>query len=86
MIVFSLAGMNVSICRKPIFHLLGYTNTTPMWIKVVSYILLIFPLYQSSLLFYGFFLGQFGFFWEKEKALGRFLKRKVLKIHTTSDK
>jgi len=75
LIVFSIAGMNISFCRKPIFSLIGIKATTPLWIKTLVYIPLIVPLYQISLLIFGALLGQFAFFWEKEKKLGRFLLR-----------
>ena len=78
MIVFSLAGMSISFVRKPIFHLIGITEHTPLWIKILVYIPLIPPIYQVNLLVYGFVLGQFNFFWEKEKKIGRFL----LKVFT----
>lgn len=72
MVVFSLAGMAVSVCRKPIFAALGITRQTPFWIKTVVYIPLIVPVYQISLIIFGSLLGQFNFFWEKEKKVGRF--------------
>ena len=77
MIVFSLAGMSIGFFRRPIFHYLGITAHTPWWIKVLVYIPLIPPIYQLNLLIYGFLLGQFDFFWEKEKRLGRFIWKAV---------
>jgi hypothetical protein len=74
MIVFSLAGMTIPVFRKPIFHLLGINDHTHLWVKIVAYIPLIPPIYQLNLLFWGFVLGQFNFFWEKEKRLVRFLR------------
>ena len=73
MIVFSMAGMTIPVFRKPIFHYIGITDHTPLWIKILVYIPLIPPIYQLNLLFYGFILGQFNFFWEKEKKLMRYL-------------
>lgn len=73
MVVFSLAGMGVSFVRKPVFHLFGVTPATPFWQKAAIYIPFIFPTYQLNLLIFGFFLGQFPFFWEKEKKLARFI-------------
>ena len=78
MLVFSLAGMAISFVRPPIFHLLGITPQTPLWIKVAVYVPLIPPIYQMNLLVFGFFLGQFEFFWEKEKRIFRFLRRAVV--------
>jgi hypothetical protein len=72
MTVFSLAGMSISWMRRPVFHWIGISETTPLWIKVLVYIPLIVPLYQLNLLVFGTLLGQFSFFWEKEKKMGRF--------------
>jgi len=82
MLVFSLAGMMISVLRPPIFALLGVTAQTPFWIKAVIYIPLIFPLYQISLIVFGFLLGQFDFFWKKEKQLVRALRGLFLKAVT----
>jgi hypothetical protein len=75
MIVFSIAGMSIVYVRKPLFHLFGITATTPFWIKFVTWLLIVFPTYQINLIIYGFLLGQFKFFWEKEKQMGRFFLR-----------
>lgn len=74
-IVFSITGMTVVFTRHIIFHWLGFDDTTPLWIKTVAYLLLIFPQYQILILVYGTLLGQFSFFWEKEKKLGRAIAR-----------
>jgi len=73
MLVFSLAGMSIGFFRRPVFHALGITVQTPLWIKIVIYIPLIVPIYQLNLIIYGFLLGQFHFFWEKEKRLIKYL-------------
>ncbi len=78
MLVFSLAGMVIVHERKPIFHILGIGAQTPLFLKIIFYILFVFPTYQFNLLFFSLFLGQFPFFWEKEKRLGRFLRRAVI--------
>ena len=77
MIVFSLAGMSIGFIRRPIFHFLGITTQTPLWIKTLNYIPLIPPIYQVNLLVFGALLGQFNYFWQKEKKLGRFLRNKI---------
>lgn len=73
LVVFSLAGSSVVFLRKSFFGLLGYDEHTSMVLKTVTYILFVFPAYQCLLLAYGFCLGQFSFFWEKEKKMGRWL-------------
>lgn len=75
-IVFSLAGSIIVHERTPIFHMVGITHATPLWIKVCVYVPLIFPLYQLNLLMFGLLLGEFAFFLEKEKRLVRFLLRR----------
>jgi len=77
MVVFSLAGMAITQVRRPLFHLMGIERETPFWIKTVVYLLSIFPLYQVFLLLFGTLLGQFRFFWEKEKALVRWILRRL---------
>ncbi len=68
LVVFALTGMTVVWIRPIIFQVLGITNANG-WLKTISYLVLVFPLYQVLLLAYGFVFGQFSFFWEKEKKL-----------------
>lgn len=77
LIIFSLAGSSVVFLRKSLFTFLGFTELTPGWIKVITYILFVFPAYQCLLLAYGFLLGQFDFFWEKEKKMIRWVMNKL---------
>ena len=79
MLVFSLAGLGVSFSRRRIFVLLGL-NHAAWWINVIAWLILIVPLYQLSTLFFSIFLGQFSFFWERQKAIGRALKKIPQKI------
>ena len=76
MLVFTFAGLAITQMRGPVFHLLGIQPETPFWIKTVVYLLSIFPLYQLFLLIFGALLGQFRFFWEKEKTMARWLVRR----------
>jgi len=66
LIVFSLTGTTVVLLRPSLFAWLGLETSTPVWIKTLAYIAFIFPAYQVLLLGYGFLLGQFDFFWQKE--------------------
>lgn len=79
LITFSLAGSSVVFFRKLLFSLLGFDASSPFWLKTVTYLLIVFPLYQVLLLVYGFVLGQFAFFWEKEKKLFRWVASKFKK-------
>ena len=65
---------SVVFLRKAYFNLLGFDHNTAFWLKTVAYLLFIFPAYQVLLLGYGTLLGQFRFFWAKEKAMFRALK------------
>lgn len=76
MIVFSLAGMAIGFERKIVFHLFGI-DKDPLWVKILVYVPMIVPIYQLNLLVFGFLLGQFQFFLEKEKRLVRFLLKKI---------
>ena len=78
MAVFSFAGMSIVYVRKPLFHLFGITATTPFWIKILTWLAIVFPTYQINLIIFGFLFGQFPFFWEKEKQIGRFFLRFIL--------
>jgi hypothetical protein len=77
MTAFSLAGMAITQSRPIVFHLFGIKHETHLWIKVVVYILSVFPLYQLFLLVFGTLLGQFRFFWEKEKKMVQWIGRKL---------
>lgn len=73
LIVFSITGLTVVVIRPLIFSWIGFTEQTPFWLKTITYILLIFPMYQILILLYGLVFGQFAFFWDKEKKLLRTL-------------
>ena len=74
LIVFSITGMTVVWIRPIIFKILGIEDASG-WLKTISYLVLVFPLYQCLLLLYGFIFGQFNFFWEKEKKLVKAVMR-----------
>ena len=69
--VFTLTGSTVVWIRKILFATIGFDDATPFWLKTITYLLFVMPFYQLLLLGYGFLLGQFSFFWEKEKKLVR---------------
>src|SRR3990167_1916990 len=74
-LVFSLAGMSIGFSRKFIMNLLGLDFSIHPYLYVSVYILLIFPMYQTFLIIYGFIFGQFSFFWEKEKKMAKWFVR-----------
>ncbi|WP_228527659.1 DUF6787 family protein [Pararhodonellum marinum] len=71
LLVFALTGFTVLFIKKPLFDFLGISLEKGGFWKTVLYLIFVLPLYQLILLFYGFLLGQFHFFWEKEKLFFR---------------
>jgi hypothetical protein len=65
LIVFACTGFTVVFLKRPIFNY-WFGETIPSW-ATASYYILILPVYNLLLLFYGFLFGQFKFFWGFEK-------------------
>ncbi len=74
LIAFSLAGPTVLRLRAPIMNFV-LPDDSPRWVWWTVYLVLVIPIYQVVLLFYGTLLGQFRFFWDKEKKITRWLLR-----------
>jgi hypothetical protein len=73
LLVFACTGFTVLFIKRPLFNSWFGAETLPTWASVVYYILVL-PIYNAILLFYGFLIGQFNFFWDFEK---RFFNRIV---------
>lgn len=71
LVVFACTGFTVLFIKRPLFGYLFPDGIIPTTASVVYWIL-IFPVYNVFLLFYGFVFGQFRFFWDFEK---RFFNR-----------
>ncbi|MFY0685967.1 MAG: hypothetical protein JXQ90_02320 [Cyclobacteriaceae bacterium] len=85
LIVFACTGTTVVYLKKPIIDLIMGDAVQPTWFKVATWII-IFPLYNVILLFYGFVFGQFEFFWAYEKKMiGRFKRKKHVAVEAESD-
>ena len=91
LVVFSLAGSTIAATKDYYFGFLGFYEHTNAFVKIIVALLV----YQVVLLFYGTLLGQFRFFWNKEKKmfqglvkLVRFVIRLPLKLipGTSQDK
>lgn len=67
--VFAIAGSSTLYARKGIFFLLEITTETNLLIRILLYILVIFPTYQIIFLIVGALFGQFKFVWEFEKKV-----------------
>ena len=82
LLAFALTGTTVVWIKTPILDAILPANS-PTWTRWVTYLLVVFPLYQIMLLAYGALLGQFSFFWKKEKALGRWIVRTITRRSAT---
>ncbi len=71
LLVFACTGFTVLFIKQPILAYFGPPESRSIWLSVLYYVL-IFPLYNLILLFYGAIFGQFRFFWGFEK---RFFQR-----------
>ncbi|SEB45034.1 hypothetical protein SAMN04489761_0791 [Tenacibaculum sp. MAR_2009_124] len=72
-IVFAINGSFAAWVAKPITAFIGLSpQTISPWFYWPLRILLIFPIYQTTLPIVGWIFGQFKFFWEFEK---KFLSR-----------
>lgn len=70
LIVFACTGFTVAYIMKPVLHWMFAPQEVPWWAKG-TYYLLILPIYNLLLLFYGFIFGLFNFFWAFEKKFFR---------------
>lgn len=71
LLIFSLTGFSILLAKDPFYRLLHVPPDTSLLIKIPLALLL----YQCLLLFWGALLGEFPFFWEKGKRLGRLFVR-----------
>jgi hypothetical protein len=74
LVVFSLAGTSILLIKKPVYRFFHIPLDASLWIKIPMALLF----YQVLLLFFGALLGQFRFFWEKEKKLFRWIFKPLL--------
>jgi hypothetical protein len=68
LVVFACTGFTVLFLKRPLFRLLFDDAVIPWWATVLYYVLIL-PVYNVILLFYGFVFGQFRFFWNFERRL-----------------
>jgi hypothetical protein len=80
LIVFACTGFSVLFIKRPILGLISDEARDRIWFTLM-YLILIFPVYNLILLFYGFLFGQFRFFWDFEK---KFFTRIISKFRKTN--
>lgn len=66
LVVFACTGFTVLFLKRPLFNYLFADGNIPAGATVIYYVLIL-PIYNIILLFYGFVFGQFRFFWNFEK-------------------
>ncbi len=72
-IVFAMTGSTAAKFAAPITEAFGITKAMSGWIYWPFRILIIFPVYQVLLVFFGWLYGEFHFFWNFEKKMIRHL-------------
>ncbi len=69
-IVFAITGSVAGKLAGPLTDMIGLgKETVSGWVYWPVRILLIFPIYQVLLVFFGWLFGQFQFFWKFEKKM-----------------
>jgi sterol desaturase/sphingolipid hydroxylase (fatty acid hydroxylase superfamily) len=69
-IVFAITGSVSAKLAAPVTEFIGITKESVSgWIYWPIRILLIFPIYQVLLVFFGWLFGQYKFFWAFEKKM-----------------
>jgi len=81
LITFTLAGSSTVYFSDKIIRVLNIAPDSSLVLKILLRVLLFFPLHQLLLLVYGTMLGQFNFIWSREKAMGRWIMKR---IHNTA--
>ncbi|QED37096.1 diacylglyceryl transferase [Antarcticibacterium arcticum] len=70
LIVFAITGSTSAKLAGPLCDLLGFNQeNSPWYLYWFLRIVLIFPIYQVLLVFFGWVFGQFEFFWQFEKKM-----------------
>ncbi|MEM0940982.1 MAG: DUF6787 family protein [Bacteroidota bacterium] len=70
LIVFACTGCTVIFIKGPVIDFISGGYEREWWMTVIQ-IILILPIYNITLLCYGFLFGQFAFFWKYEKKMLR---------------
>jgi hypothetical protein len=70
LIAFSLAGPSTLYFHRKIDLLLGITDDSSFWLKLLVFMIVVLPLYNFFLFIYGLLLGQYHF-------MMRFILKKI---------
>ena len=79
--VFSLSGASITLTVRPLYnYAFQHIAHVPFPLKALAYVLFAVPVYQCFLLVYGFLFGQYKYFWERQKKMGRRIQKSFLKL------
>jgi hypothetical protein len=73
-VVFAVTGSTSAKFAGPVTDLFSITKEMGWYIYWPFRILIIFPLYQVLLVFFGWIFGEYNFFWNFEKKMLRGMK------------
>ena len=73
-IVFAITGSTAAKFAGPLTEAVGITKEMGWYIYWPVRILIIFPIYQVFLVFFGWLFGEYAFFWNFEKKMLRSMK------------
>ncbi|GER59262.1 DUF6787 family protein [Patiriisocius marinus] len=73
-IVFAITGSTAAKIAGPVTEAVGISNNLAWYIYWPIRILMVFPLYQVFLVFFGWLFGEFQFFWNFEKKMIRSMR------------
>lgn len=75
--VFSISGSITLFVKAYILSWINYSPEWPVYIKILTWLFIVVPVYQLTLITIGTLLGQFEFFWRFEKKTIRRLGIKI---------
>lgn len=70
-LVFAITGSSSAKLAAPVTEFFGVSKEMGWYVYWPFRILIIFPIYQVLLVFFGWIFGQFNFFWTFEKKMLR---------------
>lgn len=79
-VIFAITGFSFLWVKPFVFDLIGFYRVEHVALRVLYYILIMYPLYQIMLLIWGTLFGQFTFFWaflgKMNRRFGKLFNRK----------
>lgn len=76
LLAFAITGSTTMKVMKYVEGFVGVTDESPLWLKVLSFLILVLPIYNLLLIIVGSILGQHKFF---KKFISNFFRRILLK-------